>query len=164
VLILVGNGVCGTRDAALTKNTSSSFQETIMTCRAVSLIAGLILGLFWVWIIASPSRAETPLVRLAEVPGLNTRTVHESIREGSPVAEHSETYKGRRIMVRPRTAEATTERAAGEGAEPELLIDNQPVFTIQNSSGAYIASGFAFDPQPSLVELAKRMIDHDAAQ
>jgi hypothetical protein len=67
-------------------------------------------------------------------------------------------------MVRPRTAEATTERAAGEGAEPELLIDNQPVFTIQNSSGAYIASGFAFDPQPSLVELAKRMIDHDAAQ
>jgi hypothetical protein len=75
------------------------------------------------------------------------------------VAEHSETYKGRSIMVRPRTAEATTERA-----EPELLIDNQPVFTIQNSSGAYIASGFAFAPEASLVDLAKRIIDQDAAQ
>ena len=131
-----------------------------MTCRAVSLIAGLTLGLFWVWIMASSSRAETPLVRLAEVSELDTRTVHESIREGSTVAEHSETYKGRRIMIRPRTAEATTERAMGEGAEPELYIDDEPVFTVRERSGAYIAAGFAYAPEASLVDLAKRIIDY----
>jgi hypothetical protein len=136
-----------------------------MTCRAVSLIAGLILGLFWGWIIASSSRAETPRVRLAEVSGLDTRTVHESIREGSPVAEHAETYKGRRIMIRPRTAEATTKRATGAGAEPELYIDDEPVFTVRESSGAYIAAGFAYAPEASLVDLAKRIIDsRDAVQ
>src|SRR5918997_456790 len=69
------------------------------------------------------------------------------LREGSTVAEHSETYKGRRIMVRPRIAEATTERAAGEGAEPELYIYDKPVFTVRISSGAYIAAGFAFAPE-----------------
>lgn len=75
------------------------------------------------------------------------------------MAEHSETYKGRMIVVRPRTAKATSELAASEGAEPELLIDNKPVFTIQNSSGAYIASGFAYAPEASLIDLAKRIID-----
>jgi hypothetical protein len=55
-----------------------------MTCRAVSLIAGLTPGLFWVWIMASSSRAETPLVRLAEVSGLDTRTVHEDVRREVP--------------------------------------------------------------------------------
>lgn len=131
-----------------------------MTCRAVSLIAGLTLGLFWVWIMASSSRAETPLVQLAEVSRLDTRPVHESIREGTTVAEHSETYKGRRIMIRPRTAEATTERAMGEGAEPELYIDDEPVFTVRERSGAYIAAGFAYAPEASLVDLAKRLIDY----
>lgn len=136
-----------------------------MPCRTVSFIAGLTLGLFWVWIMASSSRADTPLVRWAKVSGLDTRTVHESIREGSPVAEHSETYKGRRIMIRPRTAEATTERATGEGAEPELYIDDEPVFTVRERSGAYIAAGLAYAPQASLVELAKRIIDYrDAVQ
>jgi hypothetical protein len=130
-----------------------------MRCRAVRLIAGLTLGLFWVWIIASSSRAETPLVRLAEGFGRDPRTVHDRIREGSPVAEHAETYKGRRIMIRPHTAEATTERAAGEGAEPELYIDDEPVFTVRESSGAYIAAGFAYAPEASLVDLAKRIID-----
>jgi hypothetical protein len=136
-----------------------------MTCRAGSLIAGLTLGLFWVWIIASSSRAETPRARWAEVSGLDTRTVHDGIREGNPVAEHSETYKGRRIMIRPRTAEATTGRAPGEGAEPELYIDDEPVFTVRESSGAYVAAGFAYAPEASLVDLAKRIIDYrDAVQ
>jgi hypothetical protein len=80
------------------------------------------------------------------------------------MTEHRETYKGREIVVRTPSHEADAARAAVGPAEPELLIDNQPVFAIQNSSGAYIASGFAFDPQPSLVELAKRMIDSDAVQ
>jgi hypothetical protein len=131
-----------------------------MTCRAVSLIAGLTLGLFWVWIMASSSRAETPLVQLAEVSRLDTRPVHESIREGTTVAEHAETYKGRRIMMRPRTAEATTERAMGEGAALELYIDDAPVFTVRERSGAYIAAGFAYAPEASLVDLAKRLIDY----
>jgi hypothetical protein len=131
-----------------------------MTCRAVSLIAGLTLGLFWVWIMASSSRAETPLVQLAEVSRLDTRPVHESIREGTTVAEHAETYKGRRIMMRPRTAETTTERAMGEGAAPELYIDDEPVFTVRERSGAYIAAGFAYAPEASLVDLAKRLIDY----
>ena len=136
-----------------------------MPCRAVSFIAGLTVGLFWVWIIASSSRAETPRGRLAEVSGLDTRTVYDGIREGSPVAEHSETYKGRRIMIRPHTAEATTERAMGEGAAPELYIDDEPVFTVRERSGAYIAAGLAYAPEASLVELAKRIIDYrDAVQ
>jgi hypothetical protein len=109
--------------------------------------------------------AETPQVRLNKVSELDTRLIHESVREGSTVAEHSETYKGRRIMVRPRTAEATTERAAAEGAEPELYIDDEPVFTVRDGSGAYIAAGFAYAPETSLVNLAKRLIDYrDAIQ
>jgi hypothetical protein len=109
--------------------------------------------------------AETPQVRLNKVSELDTRLIHESVREGSTVAEHSETYKGRRIMVRPRTAEATTERAAAEGAEPELYIDDEPVFTVRDGSGAYIAAGFAYAPETSLVNLAKRIIDYrDAIQ
>lgn len=76
------------------------------------------------------------------------------------MAEYSETYKGRRIIIRPRTAEATTGRAPGEGAEPELYIDDEPVFTVRESSGAYVAAGFAYAPEASLVDLAKRIIDH----
>jgi hypothetical protein len=104
------------------------------------------------------------LAQLDEVLAQETRKAHESASEGSTMTEHRETYKGREIVVRPRAHEADAARAAAAPAEPELFIDNQPVFTIQNSSGAYIASGFAFDPQPSLVELAKRMIDHGAVQ
>ena len=82
------------------------------------------------------------------------------------MTEHRETYKGREIVVRSRAHEDDTAAAAAAAApaEPELIIDNQPVFTIRNSSGAYIASGFAFAPQASLVELAKQIIDRDTVQ
>ncbi|MGF7213772.1 hypothetical protein GGE65_008422 [Skermanella aerolata] len=81
------------------------------------------------------------------------------------MTENRETYKGREIVVKPRSREFDAELAAAEPAEPELLIDGQPISTVRNSSGAYIAAGFAYAPQSSLVELAKRIIDHrDAVQ
>lgn len=99
-------------------------------------------------------------------PGLSaslpqaTQTTSHGVREGSTMAEHRETYKGREIVVRPRTQEADAGRAATQPAESELIIDGQPLFTVRNSSGEYIATGFAFAPQSSLVELGKRVIDY----
>jgi len=89
-----------------------------------------------------------------------TQTTSHGVREGSTMAEHRETYKGREIVVRPRTQEADAGRAATQPAESELIIDGQPLFTVRNSSGEYIAAGFAFAPQSSLVELGKRVIDY----
>jgi hypothetical protein len=89
---------------------------------------------------------------------------HDGASEGSTMTEHRETYKGREIVVRSQAHADDTARAAAAPAESELIIDNKPVFTIRNSSGAYIASGFAFAPQASLVELAKRIIDRDTVQ
>lgn len=102
------------------------------------------------------------LAQLDKIFAQETRSAHDSASEGSTMTEHRETYKGREIVVRSQDADAT--RAAAAPAKPELFIDNQPVFTIRNSSGAYIASGFAFDPQPSPAELAKRIIDRDTRQ
>lgn len=104
------------------------------------------------------------VVQLDDVFAWETRVAHDSATEGSTMTVHSETYKGREISVRPHVQVSEADRAAASPVEPELFIDNQPVFTIQNSSGAYIASGLAFDPQPSLVELAKRIIDRDVTQ
>ena len=63
------------------------------------------------------------------------------------MADHRETYKGRQIVV------------SGTADKPQLSIDGKTIFIVQNSSGAYLASGFAFDPQPSPLELAKKIID-----
>ncbi len=87
--------------------------------------------------------------------------------------EHRETYKDREIVVRPRTgdiAEATPDRAAAEHATaeratPELYINGEPIFTVRDQAGLYIAAGFAYAPESSLVDLAKRIIDYqDAVQ
>lgn len=78
--------------------------------------------------------------------------------------EHREVYRGRSIIVRQRDTEAIPEPAAAEAAEPELSIDDQPVSTVRNSSGRYIASGFAYDPQESLVDLGKRIVDYREAE
>ncbi|HEU4855319.1 MAG TPA: tyrosinase family oxidase copper chaperone [Nitrosospira sp.] len=87
------------------------------------------------------------------------------------MAEQRETYKGREIVV--RTGEdAPAEGAAGlEGAGAgraggeavDVRIDGKNVFVIKNSSGSYIASGFAFDPQPSPMDLARKIIDYREA-
>ena len=67
------------------------------------------------------------------------------------MAEHRETYKGRQIVV------------GGTPEKPELSIDGKQIFIVRNASGAYLASGFAFDPQPSAVELARKIIDYQQA-
>jgi hypothetical protein len=67
------------------------------------------------------------------------------------MADHRETYKGRQIVV------------SGTADKPELSIDGKAIFIVQNSSGAYLASGFAFDPQPSPLELARKIIDSQQA-
>ena len=67
------------------------------------------------------------------------------------MAEHRETYKGRQIVV------------GGTPEKPELSIDGKQIFIVRNASGAYLASGFAFDPQPSAFELARKIIDYQQA-
>ena len=67
------------------------------------------------------------------------------------MADHRETYKGRQIVV-----SATADK-------PQLSIDGKTIFIVQNSSGAYLASGFAFDPQPSPLELARKIIESQQA-
>ena len=87
------------------------------------------------------------------------------------MAEQRETYKGREIVVRtgedvPAEGAAGLGTAGAEGAGGEavdLRIDGKNVFVIKNSSGSYIASGFAFDPQPSPMELARKIVDYREA-
>ena len=82
------------------------------------------------------------------------------------MAEQRETYKGREVILRTG-AEASTARATAgiredeAGADgAELYIDGERIFTVRDAGGAYIASGFAFDPQPSPTDLAKKIIDY----
>ncbi|WP_025041146.1 tyrosinase family oxidase copper chaperone [Nitrosospira briensis] len=82
------------------------------------------------------------------------------------MAEQRENYKGREIILRTG-AEASTARATAgiredeAGAEgTELYIDGERIFTVRDAGGKYIASGFAFDPQPSPVDLARKIIDY----
>lgn len=82
------------------------------------------------------------------------------MEEVGVVQEQHETYKGRAIVVRQRTPEAAAEGAAAERAEPELYIDDEPVFTLRDNAGMFIASGLAYDPQPSLIDLGKRIVDY----
>ena len=70
------------------------------------------------------------------------------------MAEEREIYKGREVILRTG-AEASTARAtagiseAEAGADgAELYIDGERIFTVRDAGGAYIASDFAFDPQP----------------
>lgn len=87
------------------------------------------------------------------------------------MAEQRETYKGREIVVRtgedvPAEGAAGLEAAApgrAGGEAVDLRIDGKNVFVIKNSSGSYIASGFAFDPQPSPMDLARKIIDYREA-
>ena len=88
------------------------------------------------------------------------------------MAEQRETYKGREIVVRtgedvPAESTAGLEAAGAGSAGGEVVdlrIDGKNIFVIQNSSGSYIASGFAFDPQPSPMDLARKIIDYREAE
>lgn len=72
------------------------------------------------------------------------------------MATQREQWKGHEIVVE---AEAEAARGAVEGAAPRLTIDGEPVYTVEVNGGGYIASGFAFAPQPTLVDLGKALID-----
>jgi hypothetical protein len=79
------------------------------------------------------------------------------------VGDSKQTYKGHEILVRGRTAEDAHTPTVAE-AEPELYIDEVPVVTVRDSSGMYIAAGFAYAPQGSLIDLGMRIIDYREAQ
>lgn len=82
------------------------------------------------------------------------------------MAEQRETYKGREVILRIGADASTARATAGisedeAGAEgTELYIDGERIYTVRDAGGGYKASGFAFDPQPSPAELAKKIIDY----
>lgn len=82
------------------------------------------------------------------------------------MAEQREIYKGREIIIRTGAEASTARASAGIGEDEagadgsELYIGEERIFTVRDAGGAFIASGFAFDPQPSLIDLAKRIIDY----
>jgi hypothetical protein len=88
--------------------------------------------------------------------------LHGDVEEVGVVQDQHETYRGRSIVVRQQRTDATAEPGA-EGAAPELYIDDELVFTVRDSAGMYIAAGLAYDPQRSLVELGKRIVDYREA-
>jgi hypothetical protein len=87
------------------------------------------------------------------------------------MAEQREVYKGREIIVRSGEEALAARRGAPplpeEGVQdveaPDLYIDGERIFTVRNAAGAFIASGFAFDPQPSPIDLARKIIDYKEA-
>ena len=85
------------------------------------------------------------------------------------MSEQHERYQGRDIVVRqrlgstPEASDTSLEREVEPEPEEELTIDGEAVFTVRASGNTYIASGFAFSPESSLMDLAKRMIDYDEA-
>jgi hypothetical protein len=76
--------------------------------------------------------------------------------------ERHASYRGHDIVVEPGADEAMAEATEGP-AEPGVYIDDEPVVAVRNSAGMYIAAGFAYAPQDSLVNLAKRIIDYREA-
>lgn len=82
------------------------------------------------------------------------------------VDEHRETYKGRNITIRPAAGPMLGRApSSAEGAAAELYIDDEPIFTLRDSAGMYLASGLAYEPESSLVEVGKRIVDfREAAQ
>ncbi|SOD42557.1 tyrosinase family oxidase copper chaperone [Nitrosovibrio sp. Nv4] len=78
------------------------------------------------------------------------------------MAEQRENYRGREIIV--RSGEDALTATEGRGPEGlELFIEGEKVFMVRNAAGAFIASGLAFDPQPSPMDLAKKIIDSKQA-
>jgi hypothetical protein len=61
--------------------------------------------------------------------------------------EERRSYKGREIVV-------TTSLG-----RPELTIDGEPVFTVQDRAGFFIAAGFAFSPERALLRLGQKIVD-----
>ena len=69
------------------------------------------------------------------------------------------TYKGHRVELRRRPDDAPP-REAESGAQPELLIDDQPVRYGQLPDGSYALHEYAYDWDEDLIALARRFIDY----
>jgi hypothetical protein len=82
------------------------------------------------------------------------------------MVEHREKYRGVEVLVRASGGslqEAIARRDRNAVTEvPELHIDGKPVTIRRTAGGAYIAAGYAYAPEQSIVGLAKRIIDHRA--
>jgi hypothetical protein len=76
--------------------------------------------------------------------------------------QRHESYRGHEIVVEAGADEAIAE-ATEDQAAPGVYIDDEPVVAVRNSAGMYIAAGFAYAPQESVVELAKRIVDYREA-
>ena len=61
------------------------------------------------------------------------------------------TYMGHRVELRPRPDDAPSAREAESGAQPELLIDDQPVRYGQLPDGSYALHEYAYDWDEDLI-------------
>lgn len=77
--------------------------------------------------------------------------------------EDTELYRGHTIERRlrdPALAETRRDAVSDAMASAELYIDGEPVFTRRDSAGRYLAANYAYVPEESLFNLAKRIIDY----
>jgi hypothetical protein len=65
-------------------------------------------------------------------------------------------YKGHRIELRARAADELRAPAA----EPELLIDDEPIGYGRLPDGLYFLHAYAYDWRDNLMDLARRFIDY----
>jgi hypothetical protein len=83
------------------------------------------------------------------------------------MADEHQVYRDRDILIKKAATEVNGPRIFAEGViggpQPELFIDDEPVVTLRDKTGMYIASGFAYDPQSSLLDLAKLIVDYQVA-
>jgi hypothetical protein len=76
------------------------------------------------------------------------------------MAPETQEHKGHRIEFRrPEDGERRAREDEG-AAEPELLIDGQPVRYGQLPDGKYYLEEYAYDWQDDLMDLARRFIDY----
>jgi hypothetical protein len=69
-------------------------------------------------------------------------------------------YKGHRIELRAREADELRAHAGEPEAEPELLIDDEPIHYGQLPDGLYFLHEYAYDWRDNLMDLARRFIDY----
>ena len=74
--------------------------------------------------------------------------------------QQREDYRGHRIELRMPEEQEPAAREDRREAEPELLIDDEPVRYGQLPDGSYALHEYAYDWNHNLIDLAKRFIDY----
>jgi hypothetical protein len=66
-----------------------------------------------------------------------------------------------RAQVAPKrfSYEGAAVEIAPEGSGAQIMVDGQSVEVV-DSNGAYRAAGFMYSPQPTIEELARRLVDN----